>query len=710
VADSVWPGGLSPFRTGFLKVALFISGAWVDVPMTELSEDGVQIKRGRGDEGGKTDPGRLSFSLKDPTGKYSPRHPSSPYYGLIGRGTKVRVQVELTAGTVLDRFYGEVVTWEPRWTKKGAPSARVDVEAAGLLRKLGQGPSPLRSTMFRHETTWTGSTSYGYWPLERGRLDGALRPQRGVTRSLVVEGKPKYAAYGDLPSSEPLPTVGNSRITARPNVYGDLLNQFSQARFVVRVPNGTTNGAVLVRLNCWDSTATLDLTYSTASSGTLSVAGTTLVTGVDDVPVWVTIAARNISVGPTLDWTATAYLFGSTVASNAANTAASTPWGGISSVVVNPNRSALGDVAVGHIHIATSPPLDPSPFNAYRGEQAHVRVARLCTENGLTSSTLGLASSEPMGYQLPNTLLALLRECEETDGGFLYEPLSATNFIEYRTLASLFSQTPVTVTYVENMLQPFEPSEDDANTRNDVTVTRAGGGSYTVTQTSGPLGTAAVGTYDEDVTLSLANDADALQQAGWRVSLGTTDEARWPQIGVDLAEASPRPDGRAPRMSLGTRSAFLGLRLGDRLDVTGLPAWLPPFDVSQLVQGYTETIKPDSYRLVFNCAPARPYRVAFWSEGTSRDRYSGDGTTTAATVNPTDTTFSVTPPGLVRWTTTETPFEVVVNGERMRIGTVAAFSGGTQTFSNVTRALNGVRKTHAAGSAVTLADPCYYGL
>lgn len=704
----MWPGDLSPFRTGFLKVALFVSGAWLDIPMTELSDDGVQIKRGRGDEGGKTDPGRLTFSVKDPTGKYAPRHPGSPLYGLIGRGTKVRVQVELVAGTVLDRFYGEVTTWEPRWTRKGGPSARVDVEAAGLLRRLGQGASPVKSPLYRFETTVTGATVRGYWPLEGGQLLGALLPQRGTSRPMTVEGRPKYSTFTDLLSSGPLPTLGTSRITARPDTYSDATGVYSTVRLAVRVPNGIATGLAVARLNGADGPG-VDLTYSTASGGSLLLAGTSFITGIDDTPTWVWVNVR--TSGGNLEWIATAQPFGSTIPTGTSGSVLGSSFGGVSSVVLNPNRSALGDTAAGHVMIVAGAPLYSTPevtaFNAYIGEQAHARVTRLCTENGLTSSILGLASSEPMGHQLQADLLTLLRECEDTDGGFLYEPLSTTN-LEYRTLASLFSQTPVTVPYVANMLLPFEPVEDDSNTRNKVTVTRAGGGAYTVTETTGPLGTTAVGIYDEQVTLSLGSDADAVQQAAWRVHLGTTDEARWPQIGVDLAEAAARPDGRAPRMSGATRTALLGLRLGDRLDVPGLPAWLPPFTVSQLVQGYTETITPKSYRLVFTCAPAGPYRVAFWTAG-GRDRWSGDGSTVAAITTTTQNTFNVTPPGIVRWTTTDVPFDVLVNGEQMTVTAVGAFAGGVQLFT-VTRGVNGVRKTHAALSPLTLADPCYYGL
>lgn len=706
MADSTWPGDLSPFRTGFLKVAFFIGGVWVDVPMTELHEDGVQIKRGRGDENGKTDPLRLNFSLKDPTGKYAPRNPSGPFFGLIGRGTKVRVQVELVAGVVLDRAYATVVTWVPRWTKKGGPSARVDIEAAGTLRRLGQGASPLRSSLYRHETTMASPTVQAYWPMEDGRTDGALLTARGTGSPLNVQGRPKYAAFSDLTSSGPLLTLQSARVTASPKLWADPNLTWTTVRFVLRVPAGTPAGATLVRVVS-NGGQVLTLTYS---GGTLSFQGVTVITGIDDQPLHVWLAFQNS--GANMEWQATARTVGAAAFSGTAvTTIIGGSFGGMQTLTFNPNLTALPDVAVGHLSVirGLADSNEVEPFDAWTGETAIDRVIRLVGENGLNLTTSIVSSTAAMGPQTRTTLLALLRECEETDGGFLAEPRTDQD-LQFRALDTLYSQAGTTLPYVENMYG-IEPVEDDQNTRNRVTVTRSGGGSATVTETAGALGTTAVGVYDEEVTLSLATDAAALQQAGWRVHLGTTDEARWPQIAVDLAEASARPDGRAPRMSTGTRSALLALNLGDRVDITGLPAWLPPFSVSQLVQGYTEVITPKSYRLVFTCAPARPYRVAFWTNAAGRDRYSGDGTTVAAPgiTTTTQTTFTVTPPSPVSWTTTDLPFVVRVNGEDMTVTAVTAIAGGTQTFT-VTRGVNGVRKTHATLSAVTLADPCYYGL
>ncbi|WP_333743839.1 carbohydrate binding domain-containing protein [Streptomyces ardesiacus] len=79
-----------------LRVDLSLDGStWTDVSSDVRYEDRVRIERGRSDWGQQTDPGRCSFSLKNLDGKYSPKNPRSPYFGLLGRNTPVRVSVAM---------------------------------------------------------------------------------------------------------------------------------------------------------------------------------------------------------------------------------------------------------------------------------------------------------------------------------------------------------------------------------------------------------------------------------------------------------------------------------------------------------------------------------------------------------------------------------------------------------------------------------------
>lgn len=704
------PGDLSPFRAGFLKVAFLINAVWVDVPTTELGEDGVSIKRGASNERGISEPGAASFSLKDPIGKWNPRNPASTYYGSLGRGTPVRVQVEFVSGIVWDRFYGEVTTMVPRWTKKGAVSARVDVEVAGALRRLGQGSSPLRSPLYRACST-LGANLIAYWPMEDGANSGGFSAAVGGRRA-TVKGSPNFATYAGILGSQPLPTLESGQVLASVPPYTNLATAQAQVRWTGMTPAATPNNSIVMRLLFGGGTLDyVDMTYSTGggikvegfSSGA-SVGSNLYAMNVDNRKLRYSLEFTQS--GANIAWTFGTLEAGAPGGGFGTGTFTGVTLGTLKLVWVNSNVSALAGMAFGHLTVERAVTslfaVASSVLTGYLGETADARVARLCAENGVSSVVsfgAGL-SSRKMGVQGTKDLLSLLRECEATDGGLLYEPAVATD-VGYLVGERFFSRTPLTFAYVENMFSPFEPVEDDQNLRNLITVTRDGGGSTTRTEPNGALGTTRVGIYDEQVTLSLPSDDATTDQAGWLLHLGTTDEPRWRQIGVDLAD---------PRIKAGVRDQILIATLGSRIDITGVPAWLPPFTVSQLVVGYTEKITPTSYKIVWNCAPARPYRVAYWTSG-GRDRYSGDGTTIAAPgiTTTTQTTFTATPPAGVTWTTTDLPFDIVPNGEQMTVTAITAISGGTQTFT-VTRGVNGVRKTHPAGSAVVLADPCYYGL
>lgn len=74
-------------------VELQAGGTWTDITADVYVRNSIQISRGRADEGSRPDPAKCSLTLNNRGGKYSPRNPLSPYYGLIGRNTPIRVSI-----------------------------------------------------------------------------------------------------------------------------------------------------------------------------------------------------------------------------------------------------------------------------------------------------------------------------------------------------------------------------------------------------------------------------------------------------------------------------------------------------------------------------------------------------------------------------------------------------------------------------------------
>lgn len=73
-----------------LTYELNIGGVWTDITDDVYQRDTVTIKRGRPDETSTADPAKLTLTINNRSGKYSPRNPTSPYFGQLGRNTPIR--------------------------------------------------------------------------------------------------------------------------------------------------------------------------------------------------------------------------------------------------------------------------------------------------------------------------------------------------------------------------------------------------------------------------------------------------------------------------------------------------------------------------------------------------------------------------------------------------------------------------------------------
>src|SRR5678816_4731065 len=80
------------------------------------------------------------------------------------------------------------------------------------------------------------------------------------------------------------------------------------------------------------------------------------------------------------------------------------------------------------------------------------------------------------------------------------------------------------------------PADDDQRTRNRWTVSRSGGISTTVEQTTGTMGTGAggPGVWKDSATVNVEDDDQLASEAGWRVHIGTVDDYRLQAIPLKL--------------------------------------------------------------------------------------------------------------------------------------------------------------------------------
>lgn len=90
-----------PFDPLPVIVELWDGTQWLDITAYTRAPggNGIEITRGTPDEANEPPPSKCSLTLDNRDGRFTPRNPLSPYYGLIGRNTPIRVRIgERVAG------------------------------------------------------------------------------------------------------------------------------------------------------------------------------------------------------------------------------------------------------------------------------------------------------------------------------------------------------------------------------------------------------------------------------------------------------------------------------------------------------------------------------------------------------------------------------------------------------------------------------------
>ncbi|MFD3574779.1 hypothetical protein [Streptomyces sp. NPDC058644] len=581
----------------------------------------------------------------------------------------------LTGATIADRqerFVGEVSTWPQKWT----PSEKAvwtPVEAAGILRRYGQGQKALDSTLRRRIPS---GNPLAYWPMEEEReATRAYSPIKGVTPAAVTGFE--FAAVDTLPSSRALPRLtgaatlsaivpahptptqwqmeivynADDKAPAAGSPHPEVIS-ISATGTVRRWSIGMRNGSGQI--------------YGYDASGTAIVdQGVGL--GSDVFHSWVRMRFWAREAAGTITWGlffqdpgGDAGGISRTVAGTVGRvTAVTGTWG-----------AATEGWAIGHLSVlpAAESSLYTGSDRAYSGETAWARMLRLANEESIPLARIaGPLEPERVGPQRPETLVDLLREAADVDGGLLLEDRHRAGLL-YRDRSSLYTQEPALVLdYAAGVIStPLEPVGDDQATRNDITITRQGGSSARAVLEEGPLSVAqppdGIGLYDEAVTLSLADDVQAEPHAFWHLHLGTYDGARYPAVRV-LLHRRPAliPD-------------VIALREGDVIRIINLPFWTANGAVDLLVTGYSEVLLPRRWEITFTCQPAGPWMTAK-ADHPVYAKADTDGCTLAAAATATATALDVVSSGLP-WTTAPAamPIPLQVGGEEVSATAIAALA------------------------------------
>lgn len=698
-----------------VQIELWINGEWVDITAYVMVRDdngSISITRGRRDEGGTADHAVLNLLLDNRDGRFSPRNPTGTYYGLIGRNQPIRVSVPNGLGGKSYRFWGEVSAWPQMWDPTGT-DVWVELEASGVLRRLSQGPPSENSLVYDGITSPGGlSGLVAYWPCEDP--SGSVEIKSALVNGspmAFLDKSPELASDSRFGSSSPLPVFTEAAMVGGVAKYSD--PTATQVRFLLYMPpeGASSDLDVIIRVTQAEDISVADIRYfeiiynapggfqfDIVPAGSLTVEakdsdgatlGALLNHAVDlrgrlvrvslelqesGTGISMTLRTLDLVSGSEVSVSQTGALeqltrvthvspFISAFAAVTTDTAVGLPGGVMGHITVQNVITDIEDLGVR---------LNPL------GEVAGRRIQRLCAEQGVPFDWVGdLDDSVALGGQERLNALEVMRQAELADGGVLYENLAVLG-LGYRPRAALTNQDPqVTFNYAGFDLSDGVPLpvEDDRYIQNSVTVT-VDGFSETYSLDEGSLSTkvppAGVGLYGQDVTLNLdASDLTVLKDhAAWRVHLGTVDEARHPQISVNLARSNFTSN---PAL----KQAVLGLRPGDRILVENPPAWLPSDDIDQIIIGFEESITHFEHKITFICAPASPYRVGVLNS--TPVKLNTDGSELVTAVDSSATSLTVAPSVAnttrILWTTdtAQFPLDVRMGGEVMTVSGVTSW-------------------------------------
>jgi len=614
------------------------------------------------------------------------------------------------------RFTGEVSNF-PAASDTTGRDQYVQIEAAGIRRRLGQGQAPTLSAIRRGVLS---VNPVAYWPCEEGENAtgiGAATVGTQPANIYPLPNLPDFAVNDDFLCSAPLPTLNGSTVACLVPPYDSSAGE-AQTRVLFSVPAGGipadesvirvyTQGASFL----WDVVLQPDGNLRVDAynpAGVQIYAGGAIGFGLNGTQVRMSFELKKN--GANVDFNLST-LSQTGVAGGISATVAGTSFNQVDSIYIGSKQTAP-DLVFGHVtfeNAITNIFTIASQLQAYVGERALTRMIRLSSENEVPFYYNGVPGvTMEMGAQRIKTYAALVEEAGDSDVGTVHERRGLFG-VAYRTRTSAYAQSD-TVTLDLSKFQvgmPFRPVDDDQLARNDVTVNRAGGGEFRAVLESGPMSVLeppnGIGRYDDAPELSLKTDTQLPDLAGWLLALGTVNEARYPGLRIDLDAPAVVAAALAP--------STLDLDVDDRLSIINPSSFRIYDPIHQIVRGYTELLGNHQHVFTLNLSPSSPYDIGVLDDNLYRLDSGSSSLTSALAKGATGSASVTTTDSADLWTTSGAffPMDIMIGGERI---TISGISGATspQTFTVSARAVNGVAKEHSAGSAVHVADPWRLGL
>lgn len=630
---------------------------------------------------------QVTFSFYDPNGIMNNENPNSPYYHKIPRGTRVRVTINNDTGL---RFYVAIDTVAPDFDN--APrSITVDFTCTGQYDQRAFGDKALDSPIYRSVTRTTSIREF--WPCNEAQGANQITPATKGTSPVVPAGTLTYAGYTDLggePSAIKLNADSFLRFHVRSSVT--FTNQWQIdffTRFVGQRPSDTlvwrayTTGTI-VRWEYLVGNGTNRITGYKADN-TLAVDS-----GWGGLFSWQTSGWQHVRLmaqqsGGNVNWKYVFFPVPIAVGGFFSGSYA----GSVGQPIELQFPPDANNADMGLSSVAVYDNYDYSVVDqsggGYLNEQADDRFFRLCNEEGISSFFNGsLSDAAPMGVQPRLPLMDLLRQCVETDGGYMIDSRSgyALTMIlrnELYTKAPEFTLS-YSSSHLADGLLPVTGGVADTTIMNDVQANKQNGGSaryiipdgdYLHWSTEAPP--AGVGIRDGSVDVNPAKDSSLNEQAAWAAHLASWREQRFETVTVNMARAAVAADATLTRQIRITIPGDVFY-----VNTANSNPWLPPDEARLMIEGREDDFSQFGNTTRFNTTQADKFEV---------DLVNTSGSTLLFDVTNSATTFKVCTSLGPEWGLTDAPYHWIIEGEAVRVTSLTTdtpvfVSAGTVSIAN----------------------------
>lgn len=576
----------------------------------------VTIERGRRARVGQVQATRVSATAENADGRFARHNPLGVNFGLLKKHTPQRVDIDgVTRATTF--LTGTPPKWDP-----SEQDQTVTLQSVGILDLLSRGRD-LGSAMRR---TMGGISSDDqrpimYYPMEDGSNATQFASAVVGRPPVTIPDQIRPGADSSLAGSSALPSWDVPATLSMP-VPGYSSSQWV-AMWTINIPSQPVTDRYAAQMYSTGGTVAR-WAVLVEPSGTDEIA----LRGYDAGGTQVTAAVISLASGDlatTADFYGHNFLLIASAEQDGANIVCRLTLvreDGLTTAV--DTGSIAGTVGVmtgdwylysgvdatiqGHAVLYVDPALDIAALYAdpaacdqaralsgFSGEQAHERLIRLCREEGIRLQVTG-STSALMGPQLPASVLANARACEDVDLGVLAESMDWG--LSYLCLAERYNvATPaIQLDYAAGEIAPpWEPTDDDQQFFNKVVATRPSGSSVIAADQASIDD---VGEYGTTTRPQVYTDGQLTDHAGFSLRLGLCDELTWPNVKPNILAA--------PALL----ADWLTTTTGSEMWVVGHPAPLAPDTIKQVIEGSTETYGEISVDISVILSPASPYTIA----------------------------------------------------------------------------------------------------